>query len=114
PPPAVSARPRPAHCPPTHRYSHSDLNRSTTGETIMKQLMLAALVGSLSLASGVAVAQSDFPNQPIRLIVPYSAGGVTDQVGRALADEMGKRLGQTVVVENKTGANGTISAFQML
>lgn len=80
----------------------------------MKQLMLAALVGSLSLASGVAVAQSDFPNQPIRLIVPYSAGGVTDQVGRALADEMGKRLGQTVVVENKTGANGTMGAIQML
>src|SRR5690606_18893953 len=111
---SVSASAGPAYCPPTNRYSHSDLNRTTTGETIMKQLMLAALVGSLSLASGVAVAQSDFPNQPIRLIVPYSAGGVTDQVGRALAEQMGQRLGQSVVVENKTGANGTMGAIQML
>lgn len=80
----------------------------------MKHVLLTALMGSLTLASGAAAAQDNYPNQPIRLIVPYSAGGVTDQVGRALADEMGKRLGQSVVVENKTGANGTMGAIQML
>lgn len=80
----------------------------------MKHLLLAATIGSLTFAAGAAVAADDYPNQPIRLIVPYSAGGVTDQVGRTLADEMGKRLGQSVVVENKTGANGTMGAIQML
>ncbi len=80
----------------------------------MKATWIAALVATLGLASAHAQAQSQYPNQPVRMIVPYSAGGVTDQVGRALADEMGKRLGQTVVVENKTGANGTMGAIQML
>ncbi|MBO9353506.1 tripartite tricarboxylate transporter substrate binding protein [Bordetella petrii] len=80
----------------------------------MKKIILAAVAAGLGLAAAGAAAQSPYPNQPIRLIVPYSAGGVTDQVGRALAEQMGKRLGQSVVVENKTGANGTMGAIQML
>jgi tripartite-type tricarboxylate transporter receptor subunit TctC len=66
------------------------------------------------LVASPAQADSNYPNQPIRLIVPYSAGGVTDLVGRALAEKMGGELGQSVVVENKTGANGTMGAIQML
>ncbi|HUH58564.1 MAG TPA: tripartite tricarboxylate transporter substrate binding protein [Candidimonas sp.] len=80
----------------------------------MKKLLSTGLVAALGFASTAALAANDYPNQPIRLIVPYSAGGVTDLVGRALADEVGKRLGQSVVVENKTGANGTMGAIQML
>ena len=72
------------------------------------------MIAALSLVSASASAQSNYPNQAIRMIVPYSAGGVTDQVGRALAEQMSKRLGQSVVVENKTGANGTMGAIQML
>ena len=80
----------------------------------MKTPLIATMIAALGLASAGAHAQAAYPNQPIRLIVPYSAGGVTDQVGRALAEQMGKRLGQSVVVENKTGANGTMGAIQML
>lgn len=80
----------------------------------MKKTVALGMLAALAMAGAGASAQSNFPNQPIRMIVPYSAGGVTDQVGRALAEQMSKRLGQTVVVENKTGANGTMGAIQML
>ncbi len=80
---------------------------------MMKKNLARCLLVGLSCVTATAHAQ-EFPNRPIRLIIPYSAGGVTDQVGRALAESMGKRLGQSVVVENKTGANGTMGAVQML
>jgi tripartite-type tricarboxylate transporter receptor subunit TctC len=69
--------------------------------------ILAAL--SLSVAALSAVAQP-YPSQPIRMIVGFSAGSATDVVGRVVAQELSKRLGQPVVVENKTGAGGSIAA----
>jgi len=68
----------------------------------------AVFVASLVLA-GSAWAQS-YPAKPMTLVVPFSAGGPTDVVARLLGAAMGKTLGQTVLVENKTGAGGTISA----
>lgn len=68
----------------------------------------AAFIASLVLA-GSAGAQS-YPTKPITLVVPFSAGGPTDVVARLLGAAMGRTLGQTVLVENKTGAGGTISA----
>ena len=68
----------------------------------------AAFIVSLVLAGSVG-AQS-YPTKPITLVVPFSAGGPTDVVARLLGAAMGKTLGQTVLVENKTGAGGTISA----
>lgn len=79
----------------------------------MLKSIATGLLAMLGVAAGSAQAAS-FPNKAVRLIVPYSAGGVTDQIGRALANEMGKRLGQAVVVENKAGANGTMGAIEML
>ena len=61
------------------------------------------------LGAGLAVADS-YPTKPITLVVPYSAGGPTDVVARTLAAAMGRTLGQTVIVENKLGAGGTIAA----
>jgi tripartite-type tricarboxylate transporter receptor subunit TctC len=61
----------------------------------------------LCLASVLAVAQS-WPQKPIRMIVPFPPGGGTDFVGRLLAKYLSQRLGQTIFVENRGGANGTI------
>jgi tripartite-type tricarboxylate transporter receptor subunit TctC len=82
---------------------------------MIKTVMAALAAASMLMAVAPAQAQAQaYPNKPIKLIVPYSAGGVTDQYGRTFAEAMGKRLGQSMVVENKTGANGTLGAVQML
>jgi tripartite-type tricarboxylate transporter receptor subunit TctC len=64
---------------------------------------------ALVLASSIAHA-TDFPSKTISLVVPFAAGGPTDTVARSIAVPLGKALGQTVVVENKTGAGGTVAA----
>jgi tripartite-type tricarboxylate transporter receptor subunit TctC len=66
------------------------------------------LMGIVPLAQ--AQAQGAYPNKPIRLVVGYTAGGVTDILARVLAQAMGKHLGQPVVVENKPGASAMIGA----
>lgn len=77
-----------------------------------KMLMsLCILAGSLtSLIAPVAQAQSEYPNKPIRLIIPFPPGGTTDIIGRLFADKIGRELGQTVVVENRGGAGGSIGS----
>ena len=69
------------------------------------RFLMAALLLSTSLISH---AQSEYPNKPIRLIIGFPAGGSTDIVGRVVAQKLGERLGQTIVVENRGGAGGTI------
>ena len=67
---------------------------------------LAAL--ALALASAIAAAQ-DFPTRPVRMLIPYTPGGPTDFVGRALAQRLHKPLGQQVVVDNRPGGGGVIA-----
>ena len=68
-----------------------------------------SLPGTIFLAAGPAAAQVA-PSRPIRLVVPFVAGGVTDVIARIVAERMTARLGTPVVVENRPGANGNIGA----
>lgn len=68
---------------------------------------IAAIIASAGASFGVA-AQSSFPSKAISLIVSYPAGGDTDALARLFAEKLALRVGQTVVVENKPGASGTI------
>ena len=64
----------------------------------------------LALAPGVTPAQANYPDKPVKLIVGFAPGGSTDIVGRIIAQRLTERLGQTVNVENKAGAGGTLGA----
>ena len=65
------------------------------------------------LLAGVAHAQDDYPSRPVKLIVPFPAGGTSDIMGRLIADVLGRQLKQPVIVDNKGGAGGAIGAEQV-
>jgi tripartite-type tricarboxylate transporter receptor subunit TctC len=71
----------------------------------MKKMLAAAFAALASL--GLANAQT-YPSRPLTMVVPASAGGPTDAIGRIVAERMGASLGQTVVIENVSGAGGSI------
>lgn len=71
--------------------------------------VLALLTAAPLVFSGAAPAQT-FPNKPIRLVVPNPPGGATDVIVRTLGEPLGRRLGQNIIIENRPGANGNISA----
>jgi tripartite-type tricarboxylate transporter receptor subunit TctC len=61
------------------------------------------------LAASSAMAQTDYPNQPVRMAVPFSAGSVTDLLARSIGDKLSERWGQQLIVENRPGIPGTAS-----
>ena len=79
--------------------------KNSTARSRVQALCLAVL---FALGAGPAAAQEKFPSKPVRLIVQYQAGGSTDTLARLLADKLAPRLGQPVVVENRSGAGGII------
>jgi tripartite-type tricarboxylate transporter receptor subunit TctC len=94
-------------------------NKSTikTGDKVMNQLLRrhwlqAALIGTAIAFVGNVQAQN-YPSKPIRLVVPFTPGGVTDTSGRLIAEQLSKRLGQQVIVDNKPGASGNIGTQQV-
>ncbi len=79
--------------------------------SVAKRHLLAAAgiaVSASCLAAQVSAAQSDYPNRPVRLVVPWPAGGGADLAGRAVAQELSGAFGQQVVVDNRPGAAGVI------
>jgi hypothetical protein len=74
-----------------------------------KHIARAAILCVLAAAPALAPAQ-DYPSKPITMVVPFPPGGSTDVIGRLFAAKLGARLGQSVVVENKPGANTGIGA----
>ena len=79
----------------------------------MRRRYITGLMLGAGLASGRAGAQT-FPSKQITLVVPFAAGGPTDTLARILAERMGRTLGQTVIVDNTTGAAGTIGVARVV
>ncbi|WP_431284571.1 Bug family tripartite tricarboxylate transporter substrate binding protein [Humitalea sp. 24SJ18S-53] len=68
------------------------------------------LGGATALLAAPSIAQEEWPNRPIRLIVPFPPGAANDSLGRAIADQLAPRLGKPVVVENRPGAGGAVGS----
>jgi len=74
-----------------------------------RRVMLTACAAALALAWGhAAMAQASYPERPVRMVVAFAAGSASDQVGRAIADELAKQMGVAVTVDNIIGAGGNI------
>jgi tripartite-type tricarboxylate transporter receptor subunit TctC len=81
----------------------------------MKKLLLPLIAASLALGlAGHAPAQGSYPTQPVRWIVPYPAGGGTDNLARSLAEAMQPSLGQPIVIDNRPGASTNIGVSVLM
>jgi tripartite-type tricarboxylate transporter receptor subunit TctC len=78
----------------------------TFSKRVLSACIIALGIGTFGMNS--VSAQSDYPNRPVRLIVPFAPGGVTDTSARIIAEQMSKRLGQQMIVDNRAGASGNI------
>ena len=89
---------------------HSHVPLASAMQRRRKLLALSALLclGAVAGMPKATHAQDVWPSKPLRLIVPFTPGGVTDTSGRLIAESLGKRLGQQIVVDNKPGASGNI------
>ncbi len=76
----------------------------------LSKLLATALIASLGFMGATALHAQAWPAKTIKLVVPFPPGGSTDAIGRQLAQELSKSLGQPVIIENKGGANGNIGA----
>ena len=76
--------------------------------SIFRRTLLQVVSAGLACAALPVVAQTAWPSKPIKIIVPYTAGGFTDQMARILVVDLQKQLGQPVVIDNKPGANSII------
>jgi len=75
-----------------------------------RMFRICAALAAFLICGTSALAQQSFPTKPVRLLIPYAAGGAVDILGRTLGDELSKRWGQPVIIENRTGAGGTIAS----
>jgi tripartite-type tricarboxylate transporter receptor subunit TctC len=65
---------------------------------------LLAVAGALIALTGPVAAQSDYPNRPVRLIIPFPPGGSNDVVGRMIGTQLSDKLGRQVIIDNRAGA----------
>ena len=73
----------------------------------MRSIMIQAAGLLVALTTSVA-AQSDYPNRPVRLIIPFPPGGSNDVVGRMIGTQLSEQLGKQVIVDNRAGAGGVV------
>src|SRR5690242_11927249 len=90
---------------PILSHSRSSFSEAVVRTSPISGLLVAAV--TLLTSAQSAFAQDDFPNRPITLIVPFSAGGTSDVIARLAAEQMGRVLGKSIVNENTAGAGGS-------
>ena len=74
------------------------------------KLIFALLLGTLGLAFGIPAEAQTWPEKSLRAIVPVAAGSIADILSRVVFEQLSQQLGQTIIVENRSGAGGTIAA----
>lgn len=92
------------------------MKTSNTNPKLARRQALTTLSATVLMSCGIlgnAYAQSDYPNKPVKLVVPYAPGGATDVIGRVLAKHLSDELGQQFIVENRAGAGGSLGAGQV-
>lgn len=77
---------------------------------LTRNILLAVACLGLASTSGLAQTSASYPDRPVKIVVPWAPGGFTDRLGRMLADKLTKSLGQTVLVDNRPGASGSIGS----
>jgi len=81
----------------------------------MRRTFFATLAGTAALITLPLLAQAQaYPNKPVRLVVPFAPGGTTDIIARVVGEKIGVALGQTLVIENKSGGGGSIGALEVI
>src|SRR5262249_55605627 len=92
--------------------SAAPVRRGRASAGVVRRLLVAATLAGLSLAAawGTPARAETYPDRPIRLVIPFSAGGPNDLIARPLTDKMAEVLGQPFVIENRGGANGMLGA----
>lgn len=87
---------------------HTDISKAMNSGDVMKARfkILAAIISAAAM--GMTAAHAEYPEQPVKLVVPFAPGGGTDTIARLVSKRLGEAIGQPVIVENRAGAAGTI------